>query len=98
MARDFKSRIDAVSAKLLVLTERYESMEQAYEAARQEIIMLKASLLAKDKEIDQLRTRAEYLTVASNLRGGSRSDLEQAKALIADLLRDVDRCIDDLIE
>ena len=96
MARDFKSRIDAVSAKLLVLTERYESMEQAYEAARQEIIMLKASLLAKDKEIDQLRTRAEYLTVASNLRGGSRSDL--AKALIADLLRDVDRCIDDLIE
>lgn len=97
MARDFKQQLDSVSAKLLVLSERYHKLDESYRAARAEITELKATLLAHEREIDRLKVDNEYLTVASTV-GGNRENREAVRALIADLVRDIDRCITDLLE
>ena len=54
-------------------------------------------VLAREKELQQLRLQAEYLTVATTL-GSDRSSVEATRAMLADLVRDIDRCIADLME
>ena len=98
MARDFQSQLESISAKLLVVSERYRALEEVHRAAKDEITQLKAELLVKQKEIDELNVKAEYLSVASALRGDSAGQLEDAKAVIADLIQEIDRSIADLIE
>lgn len=97
MARDFQQQLESVGAKLLVVSERYHKLEESYQAAKAEITDLKATLMARDRELDRLRVRNEYLTVASSVRG-SREELETTKAMIAELVREIDRCIADLLE
>jgi len=97
MARDFQQQLESLGAKLLVVSERYSHLEESYRAAKAEITELKAALLASEREIDRLKVDNEYLTVASTVRG-NRESLEVTRAMIADLVRDIDRCITDLLE
>lgn len=97
MARDFNTQLKSLSAKMTVITEKYSALEQSHRAARDEIIELKAKILARDKEIEQLRARIEYLTVASTM-GSDRKSVEATRTMIADLVREIDRCITDLLE
>ena len=97
MARDFNTQIQSLSAKMAVIAEKYSVLESQYRDAREEIIQLKAVVLAREKELQQLRLQAEYLTVATTL-GSDRSSVEATRAMLADLVRDIDRCIADLME
>lgn len=97
MSRDFQSQLQSLSAKMGVIAERHTLLEKSYAQAREEIIGLKAQILARDKELEQLRIKAEYLAVASTA-GADRSNLEATKQMFADLVREIDRCIADLLE
>lgn len=97
MSRDFQSRLQSLSAKMTVIAQRHRMLEESYQAAREEIIQLKATVLARDKEIEQLRLKAEYLAVASTV-GADRANVEATKHMLADLVREIDRCIADLLE
>lgn len=97
MARDFHTQLESLSAKMSVLMERYNSLDESYRQAREDIIQLKAAVLARDKEIEKLRLNAEYLTVAATV-GTDRSNVEATREMLADLVREIDRCIADLLE
>ncbi len=97
MASDLQQQIERVQAKTRVLGEKYRAVKQQRDAAREEVAGLKAQLLARDSQLEQLKQQVEYLTVASAVNN-TTGDLETTRAIIAGLLRDIDRCITDLLE
>lgn len=97
MAANLREQLDRVRSKTSIVVEKYHRLKEAYTDARQENDRLKAELLARDKEIEQLRMKVEYLSIASTVKL-TGNDLETTRAMVADLVREIDRCIADLSE
>jgi len=97
MASDLQQQLESVRAKTRVVGEKYHHLRDAYLAAKDEISDLKAQVLARDEEIEKLRMKVEYLSMASTVRL-TGDDLAATRAMVADLVRDIDRCIADLTE
>lgn len=97
MAKDLQQQIERIRAKTTVVVEKYARLNAAWMAAKEEITDLKAQVLARDEEIERLRLQVEYLTVASTVRI-TGDDLKATRAMVADLVREIDRCISDLKE
>lgn len=92
MAADLSTQIENVLAKTRVVSEKYRLLSAELGNAKAEISQLKAQALARDKEIEQLRMQVEYLTVASTVRV-TGDDLQSTRQMVADLVREIDRCI-----
>lgn len=97
MASDLHQQIVRVQAKTRVVAEKYQSMREACAELRNEVADLKAALHARDEEIRILNVKLESLTMATHLKA-TAGDVEATKVLIANLVREVDRCIADLLE
>lgn len=97
MASDLQQQIERVRAKTFVLTEKYAVTKAALDEAREQITDLKAKIMSRDKTIQDLKAKVEYLSVASVIEHDSGS-VEASRAIIADLLKEVDKCIRDLVE
>ncbi len=72
-------------------------LEEAATAARQRIRELEQDNERLQKRIDLLNQENEYLRVVHSV-SPSRSDAENTRALLAGLVRDIDKCIADLGE
>lgn len=97
MPSDLQQQIENVRAKARVVTEKYHHLKEAYDAAKDEISTLKAEILARDEELEQLKLKVEYLSIASTVRI-TGDDLASTRAMVADLVREIDRCLADLKE
>ncbi len=97
MASDLHQQIERVRAKTLVLSEKYAMTRASLEEAREQITDLKAKIMSRDKTIQDLKAKVEYLTVVSVIEHDAGS-VEASRAIIADLLKEVDKCIRDLVE
>ena len=97
MASDLKQQIERVQAKARLFGEKYHALRQSYDGALNEISDLKAQNLAQRQTIEQLQLKIEYLTVATTLTP-SREDLQATRSMIANLIKEIDSCIADLIE
>ncbi len=97
MPSDLQQQIESVRAKTRVMVEKYHYVKDAYEAAKVEISDLKAQILARDEELEQLKLKVEYLSIASTVRI-TGDDLASTRAMVADLVREIDRCLADLKE
>lgn len=97
MASDLQQQLERVRAKATVVGEKYQHLRSEFLAAKDEISELKAKVLARDAEIEQLKLQVEYLTVASTVRL-TGDDLKATRAMVADLVREIDKCIADLKE
>lgn len=97
MASDLQQQIERVQAKTRVISEKYIALKAALDSSRAEISELKARLIARDEDVRQLQTKLEDLTVAAHVTANT-GDIESARTMIADLVRDIDRCIADLLE
>ena len=97
MASDLQQQLESIRAKALVMVEKYDRLRQAYNDARSEISELKAQVLSRDEELERLKMKVEYLSVASTVRL-TGDDLASARTMVADLVREIDRCIADLLE
>lgn len=97
MASDLQQQLESIRAKALVMVEKHDRLKQAYDAARAEISDLKAQVIARDEELERLRMKVEYLSIASTVRL-TGDDLASARTMVADLVREIDRCIADLLE
>lgn len=95
MASDLQQQLENIRAKARVVGEKYQHLKKAYDDARDEISALKAQVLARDEELEKLRLQVEYLSIASTVRI-TGPDLASTKAMIADLVREIDRCLIDL--
>ena len=97
MAADLQQQIERVRAKSRVLIEKYLALRRSYDELRNENTDLKAQIIARDGDLEKLRLQVEYLTVASTVRH-SQGDLAATRATIAELIREIDSCIEDLKE
>lgn len=97
MSADLKQRLDSLRTKTALLLKRHEMLEEAATAARQRIIELEQDNERLQKRIDLLNQENEYLRVVHSV-SPSRSDAENTRALLAGLVRDIDKCIADLGE
>lgn len=97
MSADLKQRLDSLRTKTALLIKRHEMLEEAATAARQRIRELEQDNERLQKRIDLLNQENEYLRVVHSV-SPSRSDAESTRALLAGLVRDIDKCIADLGE
>lgn len=97
MASDLQPRIDRVKSKAHLLTERYAKLTDYARHADETIGQLQATVDRQTKEINSLRQQIEYLQVVSAI-APKREDVELSRAFLAELVRDIDKCINELSE
>lgn len=97
MSADLKQRLDSLRTKTALLLKRHEMLEEAISVAGRRIRDLEQENERLQKRIDLLTQENEYLRVVHSV-SPSRSDAENTRALLAGLVRDIDKCIADLGE
>lgn len=97
MAFDYHKTLDSISAKSRLLLERYRLLEKAKEDADAQVADLQQQVARMQKEIENLKADNEYLRLAATI-SPSRDDVEKARGMITELVREIDRCIVDLTD
>ncbi len=97
MAESLSEIFVRLLAKQQVLTEKYRVLEGKWEAAEKEKEILKAELDKQRAQIERLEMDNEYLQIARRMAPDEDS-MEKSRQLIAKLVRDVDKCIEQLKE
>lgn len=77
--------------------ERYHVLLESKRQADARILEQDAMILAQKKEIESLRQQVEYLQIATNVIPDN-SQTERTRTLISTLVREIDRCINDLTQ
>ncbi|MBJ2167406.1 MAG: hypothetical protein JFR24_06020 [Muribaculaceae bacterium] len=95
MAIDLQQQLERVNAKTTLVLEKYALMQQRLEQARAEIARLNDELRRSRQSIEALEMRLEYLSVSHTV-ASSGDELQRAKAMISELVREIDLCIADL--
>ncbi len=97
MPGELKQTIERVSKKAKILVERYHVLLESKRQADARILEQDAMILAQKKEIESLRQQVEYLQIATNVIPDN-SQTERTRTLISTLVREIDRCINDLTQ
>ncbi|MCM1162949.1 MAG: hypothetical protein NC339_01665 [Muribaculaceae bacterium] len=92
MAENLYQRVEAVKAKALLLTERYKALQQSKAQADRTIEELSATISGLERQIAEKDREIERLKVASVLVP-DHNNVEETRTFIADLVREIDRCI-----
>ena len=87
--------LSRISEKMHVLAQRYGTVCQERTQALERIAELEKELRDKERRIEQLSLHNEYLSVSSTL-APDRDAVEKTRTIIADLVREIDRCIADI--
>lgn len=95
MADNINSQLARVKAKATVLVEKYTTLKDAFDRQKEQIESLRAQLIVKEKQLEEVRLKAEHLSIASTVKL-SGDDLQATRDMVADLVREIDRCIADL--
>lgn len=95
MAFDYNTVLKRIIAKAQLLEQRYFLMLKDRDDALAKAEQLQAQVDRQNKQLEQLRLQVEYLQLANTI-APSREQVEKTRALIAGLVRDIDRCITDL--
>lgn len=97
MSGNLKRRLDSVITKAQLLRQRHEQLMGELGRHQTRIAELTAQLELRDREISQLRQENEYLRVVHSITP-SREEVERSRAILTELMRDIDKCIADLGE
>lgn len=97
MAADLEQSLQRIAEKSRFLVERYKALSARESESRQRIAVLEQELQKAQATIERLTVENEYLTLASNF-APDRESRENARTIVADLVREIDRCIADLKE
>ncbi|MDE6654739.1 MAG: hypothetical protein K2K05_00980 [Muribaculaceae bacterium] len=95
MAFDYENTFKRIIAKTEIIEQRYLKILETLDAANARIEELERLNAAKDRELEQLKVKNEYLRMATTI-APTRDQMEGARAMISGLIRDIDRCITDL--
>lgn len=97
MNNDVQSSLQRLTRKCSFLVDRFKTVDAERRQAVEQVNALNEKLYQQSTEIEKLRTELEYLRVSSALTPGA-DDVERTRAIIADMVRDIDRCIAELKE
>ncbi len=95
MATELDKSLARISEKAHILVQRYDAVCQERTQALERIAELEKELRDKQQRIEQLSLNNEYLSISSAL-APSRDAVEKTRAIIAELVREIDRCIADI--
>lgn len=95
MAANLQHRIEKIEAKAALMVERYELLRQAKAAADDRVARLEETLERQRREIEERDRQIEYLKMVSVLSPDHR-DVEATRALLSELVREIDKCINKL--
>ncbi len=97
MAGNLQQRLDILRSKAQLLTERYLTLLDEKREADATIEQLNKEMERQRKEMDIMRQQIESLQVVTTLVP-SRENVERSRAILAELVRDIDKCINELTE
>ena len=92
MATDLHSTIQRILNKSNVLVEKYQALEAEYEKVEAEAVKLREENDRLVKEAQMLRSENDYLKLARSIMP-SQEHLAESRAIVNQLVRDVDKCI-----
>lgn len=94
---DYHGTFARIKAKASILADRYQMLIKEKNDAVERVDTLEKELAKANAKIAQLSADLEYLRVVSTI-APNRDQVEQARAMIQNLVRDIDRCIADLTD
>jgi peptidoglycan hydrolase CwlO-like protein len=97
MASELQQRLTRLGEKSRFITERYRVVVQQRDNAQNTIQELLKTLKEREKEVEDLKLKVNYLTMSSSIAPDNET-LDKTAAIITGLVRDIDRCIADLKE
>lgn len=97
MAGDLQQRLDSLKGKAQLFMKRYALLEGENAAMRQRIEELEKTIERMRREISSKDLQIEQLRVMGVL-APQREDVERSRAFLAGLVRDIDKCINELNE
>ncbi len=97
MADNLQQTLERIRNKAGLLTERYAVLYQEKRAGDQRISELEATIVRQKQEIEKLQQEVEYLKIATTLNP-DRKDVERSRAILSELVREIDKCILELNE
>ncbi len=97
MALDYSAVIASISRKAQVLVERHARLAEAKAQADARVAELEQEVEGLRKALEQARLQNEYLQIAATI-SPSREQVEEARAMVSNLMREIDRCIVDLTD
>lgn len=97
MVGELPQRIESVKSKAYVLTQRYTELLTAKREADAQINELKTLVAQQDEKIRLLSQQLEYMRVTTIL-SPDRNDLAHSRAILSQLVRDIDKCINELTQ
>ena len=97
MAGDLQKRLDSLTNKAQLLLKRYAMLEEENAAMKQKINELEATFSRQNRELTDKNRQIEQLQVMGVL-APTREDIEKSRAFLTGLVRDIDKCINELNE
>lgn len=97
MANDLQNRLDDIARKCRFLTERFNVVKTQRDRANDRVEELQKMLYERDAQIERLQRQVDFLQVSGAI-APDRQTARRARAMVAGLLRDVDRCLAELNE
>ncbi len=95
MAVDLQQRIDSIRTKAEIITSRYSKLMEEKRAVDERVADLQRTVEMQQRRIAELNSKVEYLTVVTTLTP-ERQQVEQTRAMLTELVREIDQCITDL--
>lgn len=97
MAADLQHLAEALKTRHRHLTERYLSVCSQRDNALKQICDLEATVKQQQNDIERLSQQVEFLTIVSTAMP-DRDDIDRSRALLSNLVREIDKCINDLTD
>ncbi|MDD2960864.1 MAG: hypothetical protein PHR45_02135 [Muribaculaceae bacterium] len=92
MAIDLQNTLIRLSSKTTVLVAKYHALEDEKKRIEDVNVSQEEEIKKLKMDIERLRIDNEYLKIARSISMDSM-ELAKSKAVISDLVRDVDKCI-----
>lgn len=97
MAKDFAEQLSRIGHKAELLVTRYSTLKEHNAQLRHEVLELQAALRAREGLIEKQRIELEHLRISSAIAPDTATARE-ARATLAELVREIDVCIADLMK
>lgn len=97
MTGELQQTIERLRAKMLVVSDRFTLVCRQRDTALARIAELELERDTLRKQVGELRQEVDFLKIATTI-APERKDVEHTRALLAELVREIDKCIADLKE
>lgn len=97
MASNLQDTIQRIVNKSNILLEKYNALMDDKHRLEEENVSLKSSSAKLKSEVERLRQENEYLRLARSI-SSTPEQVEENKARISKLVRDIDKCISQLTD